>query len=217
MVEQQGYTKEVDYFVYKLEVPSELPEFYIRIYERVKKKGNFEILEFNKKKKLKPWIKPVLRLMNECYNESNIYGYAPLDEKEMEELGTRYYPVLDPRFVKGVIKDGELISFVVGIPDMTEGIQKAKGKLFPLGFLRILRAAKKTKQLDLLLGAIKEKYRGRGLDVLMGARMMTSAFKAGMELIDTHHELESNVKVRAEMEKMGGKIYKRFRVFQKNL
>ena len=217
MVERQGYEKEVDYFVYKLEVPAELPEFYKRIYERVKNKGNFEILEFEKKKKLKPWIKPVLRLMNECYNESKIYGYAPLDEKEMEELGKRYYPVLDPRFVKGIIKDGELISFVVGIPDMTEGIQKAKGRLYPFGFLWILRAAKKTKQLDLLLGAIKEKFRGLGLDVMMGTRMIMSAAKAGMEVMDTHHELESNVKVRAEMEKMGGKVYKRFRVFQKKL
>lgn len=217
MVERQGYTKEVDYFVYKLEVPHELPEFYKRIYERAKKKGSFEILEFKKKRKLKPWIKPVLRLMNECYNESKIYGYAPLDEKEMEELARRYYPVLDARFVKGIVKDGEIISFVVGIPDMTEGIQKAKGRLFPFGFLKILRAAKKTKQLDLLLGAIKEKFRGLGLDVMMGTRMIISASKAGMEMMDTHHELESNVKVRAEMEKMGGKVYKRFRVFQKSL
>jgi hypothetical protein len=217
MVERQGYTKEVDYFVYKLDVPKELPEFYKRIYERVKKKGNFEILEFTKKRKLKPWIKPVLRLMNECYSESNIYGYAPLDEKEMEELGKRYLPVLDPRFAKAIVKDGELISFVVGIPDMTAGIQKAKGKLFPFGFLKILRAAKKTKQLDLLLGGIKEKFRGLGLDVLMGTRMIMSASKAGMEMMDTHHELESNAKVRAEMEKMGGKIYKRFRVYQKDI
>jgi len=217
MVESHGYTKEIDYFVYKLEVPKELPEFYRRIYERMKKKGNFEILEFDKKRKMKPWIKPVLRLMNECYTESNIFGYAPLDEREMEELGKRYYPVLNPRFVKGIVKDGELVSFVVGIPDMTEGIQKAKGKLFPLGFLKILRAAKKTKQLDLLLGAIKGKYRGRGLDVMMGTRMLMSASEAGMEMIDTHHEMESNVKVRAEMEKMGGKLYKRFRVYQKNL
>ena len=125
--------------------------------------------------------------------------------------------VLDPRFAKAIIKDGELISFVVGIPDMTEGIQKAKGKLFPFGFLKILRAAKKTKQLDLLLGGIKEKFRGLGLDVLMGVRMIMAASEAGMEMMDTHHELESNVKVRAEMEKMGGKIYKRFRVFQKAL
>jgi hypothetical protein len=125
--------------------------------------------------------------------------------------------VLNPRFVKGVLKDGELVAFVVGIPDMTEGIQKARGKLFPFGFIKILRAAKKTKQLDLLLGAIKEKYRGLGLDVLMGVKMIMTARKAGMEMMDTHHEMEENVKVRAEMEKMGGKVYKKFRIYQKAL
>ena len=80
-----------------------------------------------------------------------------------------------------------------------------------------MRAAKKTKQLDLLLGAVKEKYRGMGLDVMMGFPMLTSARKAGFEYMDSHHEMESNVKVRAEMERMGGKVYKRFRVYQKNL
>jgi predicted GNAT family acetyltransferase len=216
-VEKQGYTKDVDYFVYKLDVPKEFPEFYKRIYERVQRKGNFEIVEFRKRKKLKPWIKPILHLMNECYTGSSIYGYAPLDEKEMEDLAKRYMPVLDPRFVKAVKKDDEVVAFIVGMPDITEGIQKAKGHLLPFGFLKILRAAKKTKQLDLLLGAIKEKYRGRGLDVLMGVKVILSAHEAGLEAIDTHHELEENVKVRAEMQRMGGKIYKRFRVFQKAL
>ncbi|MGB6339041.1 MAG: hypothetical protein WBF32_04640 [Candidatus Aminicenantaceae bacterium] len=217
MIEAQGYSKDVDYFVYKLDVPKEFPEFYKKIYERMKKKGNFEVLEFKNKRKLKPWIKPVLHLMNECYTESNIYGYAPLDEREMEELAKRYLPVLNPRFVKGVRKDGELAAFVVGIPDMTEGIQRARGRLFPFGFLKILRAAKKSKQLDLLLGAIKGKYRGLGLDVLMGVKMIMAAREAGMEMMDTHHELEENVKVRAEMEKMGGKLYKKYRVYQKSL
>jgi hypothetical protein len=216
-VEKQGYTKDVDYFVYKLDVPKEFPEFYRRIYERIQRKGNFEIVEFRKRKELKPWVKPILHLMNECYTGSSIYGYAPLDEKEMEDLAKRYIPILDPRFVKVVKKDDEVVSFIVAMPDITEGIQKARGHLFPLGFLKILRAAKKTKQLDLLLGAVKEKYRGRGLDVLMGVRTILSAHEAGLEMIDTHHELEENARVRAEMEKMGGKIHKRFRVFQKKL
>jgi len=56
-----------------------------------------------------------------------------------------------------------------------------------------------------------------GIDVLMGVKMILSAHEAGLELMDTHHELESNVRVRAEMEKMGGKLYKRFRVYQKKL
>lgn len=217
MMETLGYTKDVDYFVYELDVPREFPEFYKKIYERVLRKGRFEVLEFRKKKDLKPWIKPVLSLMNECYTTSNIYGYTPLDEKEMEELAQRYMPVIDPRFVKAVKAEDELVAFIVGMPDITEGIQKARGHLFPFGFLKILRAAKKTKQLDLLLGAIKENYRGRGLDVLMGVKMILSAYQAGMETMDTHHELESNVKVRAEMEKMGGKVYKVFRVYQKEL
>ncbi len=217
LVEKEGYTKDVDYFVYKLEVPKEFPEFYKKIYERIKRKGNFEIVEFQKRKELKPWIIPVLDLMNECYTGTNIYGYTPLDEKEMNDLAKRYMPVLDPRFVKVVKRDDEVVAFIVGIPDMTEGIQKARGRLLPFGFLKILKASKKTKQLDLLLGAIKEKYRGRGLDVLMGVRMILSANKAGLETMDTHHELESNVKVRAEMERMGGKLYKRYRVYQKKL
>jgi len=217
LVEQEGYTKDIDYFVYKLDVPKEIPDLYKRIYERVKRRGVFKILEFKKRKEIKPWIVPVLSLMNECYTSSNIYGYAPLDEKEMHALAKKYMPVIDPRFVKVVIKDNQVIAFVVGMPDMTEGIQKARGRLFPFGFLKILKAAKKTKQLDLLLGAIKEEYRGKGLDVLMGTRMIISANEAGMEVIDTHHEMETNVKVRAEMEKMGGKLYKLFRVYQKDL
>jgi predicted GNAT family acetyltransferase len=216
-VEKKGYSKDVDYFVYRIDVPREFPEFYKRIYERVKRRGEFDILEFKKKRELKPWIKSVLHLMNECYVGSDIYGYAPLDEEEMAALAKRYLPVIDPRFVKVVKRGDEVVAFIVGMPDLTEGIQKARGRLFPFGFLKILRAAKKTKQLDLLLGAIKEEHRGRGLDVLMGTKMILSAHEAGLEIIDTHHEMETNTRVRAEMEKMGGKVYKRFRVYQKNI
>jgi len=94
--------------------------------------------------------------MNETYIESNIYGYAPLDENEMDALAKKYLPVLDPKLVKGVLKDGQPVAFIIGIPDMTAGIKKARGRLFPFGFIHILRAQKKTKQLDLLLGAIKK-------------------------------------------------------------
>lgn len=216
-IEEAGYSKDIDYFVYKIIIPKELPDFYKKIYERVMKRGGFTILEFKKRRELKPWVRPILSLMNECYLAGEIYGYAPLDEKEMDELAKRYLPVIDPRFVKVVLKEQEPVAFIVGIPDMTAGIQKAKGRILPFGFIHILRAAKKTKQLDLLLGAIKEKYRGMGLDVLMGVKMLVSAWEAGFAIIDTHHEMEANVLVRGEMERMGGEIYKIYRVYQKLL
>jgi len=216
-IENHGFSKDIDYFVYKLDVPEVLPEFYTKIYQRVLRKGKYEIVEFRKRSQIKPWIKPVLHLMNECYSTGEIYGYTPLEEEEMDHLAKRYLPLLDPRFVKVVLHEKEPVAFIIGMPNFTEGIRKARGRLFPFGILHILRAAKKTRQLDLLLGAIKEKYRGRGVDVLMGVKMLMSAQEAGMNLLDTHHEMETNVKVRAEMERMGGVIYKRFRVYKKPL
>jgi hypothetical protein len=216
-LEDDGYAKDIDWFVYKLEVPKEPPELYRKIFERAMKRGTFEVVEFKKRKEIKPWIRRVLGLMNECYMAGNIYGFAPLDDQEMDDLAKRYLPVLDPRFVKVIAKDGEVVAFIIAMPDMTEGIRKARGRLLPFGFVHILRAAKRTKQLDLLLGAIKEKYRGQGLDALMGIKILIAAHEAGYEMMDTHHEMEANVKVRAEMERLGGTIYKKFRAFYKML
>jgi hypothetical protein len=51
----------------------------------------------------------------------------------------------------------------------------------------------------------------------MGIKILIAAHEAGYERMDTHHEMEANVKVRAEMERMGGTIYKKFRAFYKML
>jgi hypothetical protein len=216
-IENIGYIKDVDYFVYKIDIPEEIPAFLNKIFERAQRKGKYEILEFKKKKEIKPWIVPVLKLMNECFIDGNIYGYTPLSENEMKALAKKYLPVLNPHFVKGILVDGEIVAFFIGMPDMTEGIRKARGRLFPFGFLKILRASKHSRQLDLLLGGIREAYQGRGLDVLMGVKMILAAREAGIEFMDTHHELESNIKVRGGMLKAGGELYKKFRVYQKQL
>jgi hypothetical protein len=69
----------------------------------------------------------------------------------------------------------------------------------------------------LLLGGIREDYRNAGLDAILGVEILTQARKAGLEYIDSHLVLETNVKMRAELEKMGGKVYKKYRIYQKSL
>ena len=216
-VEELGYAKDVDYYQYLIQVPDELPELYHKVQQRVLRKGIYKLVTVKKKKDIKPWIIPALSLMNECYTESNIYGFTHLTENEMRDLAKKYMFILDPRLLKIVTAGDELVGFMVGIPDMTEGIKKAKGKLFPFGFLKILKSAKKTELLQLLIGSIKPGHRGRGIDALMGVDMIKSAHAAGFKVIDTHHELESNVKVRGEMLRAGGELYKKFRVYQKDV
>jgi hypothetical protein len=215
LLEAEGYTKEVDYVVYRIPVTGKVPEVYERVAERVASRGRFRVLEFTRRRDLKSYIRPVLGLMNDTFQ--GIYGYSPLDDEEMNGLAKQYLPLLDPRFVKVVARDEEVVGFIIGIPNLYEGIVRARGHVFPIGFVHILLAARRAKQLDLLLGGIKEGYRARGVDVLLGGAMMRAAIAAGFEVMDSHHELESNVKVRAEMERNGGVIYKRFRIFQKAL
>ena len=160
-------------------------------------------------------VLPLLQLLNECYID--VDGYSQLDEQEMQALAKQYLHILDPKYIKLAKVDNELAGFMIAMPNISPGIRAAKGRLFPYGIFKILRAMKISKQLDLLLGGIKKKYQGIGIDVLMGYDMLITAKREKFDLIDSHLEMELNYKVRAEMEKLGGTVYKKYRLFQKQL
>lgn len=69
----------------------------------------------------------------------------------------------------------------------------------------------------MLLGGVRKDYRGKGIDVLMAVKILQSGIEHKMGLIDLHLVLETNTKMRAECERIGGKIIKRFRIYQKDL
>jgi GNAT superfamily N-acetyltransferase len=217
LTNNEGFEKKYDLVVYKVPVPDELPEFYKKIAERSKRNNtNLRIVEFTSRRQIKPHIRPVLTLLNNTFTD--IYGFIPFTNKEMDDFANRYLFLINPRFVKIVMNEkNEVVSFLIGMSDISEGIRKSKGYLIPFGIFHIFNAGKKSNQLNLLLGGIHPSYQGRGLDVMMGIKMLESAREVGKTTIDTHLELEYNTKVRAEMEKMGGVVYKRFRIYQKDI
>lgn len=217
LLEDLSFTKEIDLVVYRVLIPKELPEFYKSIYKRFTSRENGLVLkEFTNRRQVKPYIRKVLTLLNETF--AGIYGFVPFTLKEMDDFANRYLYLINPRFIKIFIDNNDqVVSFLVAMSDISEGIKKSKGYLLPWGFIPLLTAGGKSKQLNLLLGGIAPEYQGRGLDVMMGIKLIESAKKAGKVVIDSHLELETNLKVRAEMEKMGGVVYKRYRIYQKDL
>jgi hypothetical protein len=136
----------------------------------------------------------------------------------MDDFANRYLYLINPRFIKIFVNENEeVVSFLIAMSDISEGIKKSKGYLLPWGFIPILTAGRKSKQLNLLLGGIAPEHQGRGLDVMMGIKLLESAKSAGKVIMDSHLELETNLKVRAEMEKFGGEVYKRYRIYQKSI
>ena len=215
LTENEGFVKEIDCLLYKFPVNIGLPDLYYRIQQRANLNGTMKLVEFTSRRELKPYIEPVLELVNHTYD--HLYGFVPMTKTEIHELASRYLPIIDPRFVKVIEKEGLVIAFIIGIPNLTKGIQKSGGYLFPIGIFQILLASRKTSQLDIMLGAVRRNFQGTGIEILMAMSLLDSAGKAGFKDISTHLILENNVKMRAEFERLNIPIHQRFRVFSKEI
>ncbi len=213
-MDKLGWLKELDYVVYKIDIQGAMTPLYAKLFERASRNPAYKLKEFTKKSQLKPYIQPIFRLMNEAFDK--IYGYSPLDEQDVVLMAKRYMPLLDPRFIKAAVTpEDEVIGFIISIPNMAPGFIKARGRLLPFGIFHILRASKKSTQLDNYLGAVKKEFRGKGVDVLIGYAQLRTASKLGFTIMDTHHEMETNAPMRAESERAGGVVYKRYRIYRK--
>ena len=215
LLEAEGYEKKVDLVDYLGKIPEQFPLIYEKVLKRFENNKEYKIIEFTSKKEIKPYIIGVLELMNETFAE--IYGFVPLNDREKIDFANRYLPILDPKFVKIITTEEKLIGFAIGLPDFSKGIRKAKGKLLPFGIFKILRESKRSKKLLMMLGGVKKEYRGKGLEVLMGVKILQSGIKHKMDTLESHLVLENNTRMRGEYERVGCKVVKKFRIYQKKL
>lgn len=217
LIKNEGFIPEINLVSYKAAIPESLPPVYKRVLPRLEQlNSEFRMVEFNSRWKLRKYIRPVLHLTNRAFTQ--IYGSMPYEEKEMDDFANRFIFLLNPKFVKVIEnQDGEVIAYTVAMPDISKGIQKSKGYLFPFGIFSILRSGKKSHRIVALLGAIDEQYRGRGLDVMMALKILESAREEGKKEIDGHLVMETNYAMRGEYEHIGGVIYKRYSIFAKSL
>lgn len=214
-IERNGFQKKLDLLQYRAQIPEITPPAYTRIAQRVLQRG-FKLLEFQKSKQIKPYVKPVFDLINETYQD--IYGFAPLDEIEAQEFSERFLPLLKPQYIKIVTDPSDkVVAFIVAMPDISKGFKKANGRLFPFGFISILRAFKQTNQLNILLGCVSERSRNSGLVAILADAMYRSAKKGKLTVLDSHLIMEDNLQMRAMIERMEHTIYKRYRIYQKKL
>lgn len=216
MLEACGHHGFEDMVSYRLDIPERLPDRYYAVADRCLQHLGLHRVPIRSKRALKPWVVPVLRLVNATYGD--LLGFVPMSEAEMRALAKKYMFILQPDLVQ-LIADAhnEPVAFVIASPDMSEGLRRANGHLFPLGFLHILRAMKRSKQLDLLLGAVRPDLQGKGLTAALGIGLFGAARAMGLTHLDSHLIMQRNTRMCAELERIGGVEWKRFRVYARSL
>jgi hypothetical protein len=107
------------------------------------------------------------------------------------------------------------IGFIISMPSLSHAFQKAKGRLFPFGFIHILRALKRYDTLDFYLAGVKKEYRGKGVDLIMTIDIFRTAIPKGFRRAESNPELETNSKIQNEWKIVPVRQHKRRRIYRK--
>ena len=129
----------------------------------------------------------------------------------------KYFSVLDPRFVTLVKKDGELVGFFIGLPSLSEAMQKTGGKLFPFGFAHILKALKNPKVIDMMLTGVLPEYHSSGVAVILIGELQKRMMDLGINQMETTGIFETNSNVISNWKNYEHIQHKRRRCYVKNI
>lgn len=218
-MERMGYVKDADWVEFLLKVPSERWEKAERVSAIVQRKYGLSVAHCKSRSELaKRYGKALFELVNECYSE--LYGFSPLSEKQIEQFIKMYLPVVDLRLISLIVdKDDNLVALGISIYSLSEALRKANGKLFPFGWWHLAKALflKRPKRLDFLLVAVKPEYQSKGAFAMVFKNLLDNYIEMGFVDVESNPELETNKKVQSHWDDFEKEQHKRRRAFKKEL
>lgn len=190
-LERLGYRKDVDWIQFEIQVPDKVPDRVKRMSEIVQKKYDLRPLKVTKARELIPYAKKMFNTLNASFKD--LYGFVPLTDNQINFYTKHYFSMINPSFVTLVLDNkDEVVGFGVSFVSLSKAMILAKGKLFPIGFIHILRALRKNNKVDMLLQGVKPEYSGKGIPAIFFSEMMQAYIDNGIKIAISSHALESN-------------------------
>lgn len=215
-LESLGFVKDVDWVEYKVYVPKEIDSRIDKIASIAQKRGGYTLLQFKRKKEVIPYAFKMFRMYNDSF--AKLYGFYPLNEKQIEAAINQFYSLVSLDYLYIVVNtEDEVVGFGIMAPSLALAIKKSSGRLFPFGFIRILRALKKSTVLDMFLIAVKPEYFGRGVNALILQEGMKKAIENNIIYAETGPELEENIEVQSQWKGFTTEQHKRRRCYIKKI
>ena len=116
-------------------------------------------------------------------------------------------------------EDDAVVGLAIALPSLSKALQKAKGKLFPTGWMHLLKAmyGKGNKVVDLYTIGVASEYQSKGVNAMIIADQILAFNKHGYVYAESNPELELNTKVQSQWELFETRHHKTRRAYMKNL
>lgn len=216
-MEKHGFIKDTDWIEYKVMLPEKPNEKVEKLSNAVMKKFHITLVEPKSRREIKPYLPQVFQLINICYR--HLYGTVELSNEQIMKYYKEFILLINPQYVKLLLDENKkLVGFGLALPSLNDAVKKSRGRLFPLGWYRLLRAPyAKAKVLDLYLVGVHPQMQNKGLTAVLLNSMTHTAAKNGIAYAETGPELESNVQVQALWKHFEVQQHKRRRCWVKPL
>jgi hypothetical protein len=219
LIEQAGYGKIKDVYSWKYDV-GKVPPRAQKAHDEIAAMPEVKTRQADPKKLVEE-MRIIMSIFNDAWSDN--WGYVPITEKELVKLGKDMSMIIVPELTRLSYIDGEAAAVSIAIPNLNEAIRDIRGQLFPFGVFKMLWRLKVqgTKTGRLLILGIRKKWRHvrryAGLSAYLYVEMNHAADLLGMKSGELGWTLEDNAAVNAGIRLMGGRIEKRYRVYEKTL
>ncbi len=215
LIEAAGFVKDTDHLSGYLPTNFDYPQRLIDIAEKVKKRSGFWIKSFETKDEMRQWIPNVKAVHTQAFQHN--HTFYPHTEAEFEAAAHTLISIADPELIKLVMKGDEVIGFIFSYKDISEGLQKARGRLWPLGWFHLMRAQKTTEWANVNGVGLLPQYQGLGANAVLYTELARTIFEQKFAHVDIVLVDEHNFKSKSDMESIGVRWYKRHRSYQRDL
>ena len=217
-LERLGYGKDVDWVEFLVEVPYDerMVTRLERLSQRVLNYSKLHILEVTSRKQYKTLLVDVFKLVDSAY--SQLYGTVPISQKQIQRYASKFIPIINPELTCFVMDEqNRLVAFGLAAPSIADALKKSRGRLFPLGWIGVLKALRKNDTLDLFLIAVTEEYRNKAVNAVVMNHVLKGCHKMGITKAETGPQLETNDKIQHQFVIFNTRQHKRRRCFVKKL
>ncbi len=218
-LERLGYKKNYDWLEYKIAIPavnSDVSKKLKRISDAVSQRYNLRIPEIKRAREFMHYLKQIFHLLNVCY--AHLDGTVLLTDKQILRYAKKYISIIDPRFTCIILdSNNDVVAFGITVPSIDAALKKNAGRLFPLGWVDILRSLKKSESLDMLLVAVTPELQGMGVNAMLLNYVLENAQKLGIKYAETGPQLVTNTNVQSQWKMFETTQHKLRRCFTKTL
>ncbi len=155
----------------------------------------------------------IRRICNESLADN--WGFVPMTDEEVRAAGDELKQIIDPEMFFVVEIDGQAQAVFLACPDYNELLARMNGRILPWGWLTYLRYRRHIRKYVVYVYAATRYADTQGVGVLLYERFFNTCFRKGIKYCETGYVLETNMRMRNTIEKLGAKQPKRYRMFEK--